>query len=91
VRWHGSQPIGYRLRSDHPERWVRFHRLPDPKRFADNDDGYREILDRHRTVAQRVRQIRDLVCESGVGLGATAVIVISTMGGSSWRDVLTAR
>ncbi|HZM66586.1 MAG TPA: hypothetical protein VFC16_09840 [Nakamurella sp.] len=54
LRWGDSQPIGYRFRIDHPERWVRFHSLPDSKRFADNDEDYREILHRHRTVLEEL-------------------------------------
>jgi hypothetical protein len=49
-KWPGCEPVGYLLRSRHPERWVRFHSLPGSKRYADDPEEYRELLRRHRTL-----------------------------------------
>lgn len=44
-------PVGYRLREAVPQRWVRFHSLPEGKRHADTRDEEAEILRRHNAVA----------------------------------------
>ncbi len=49
-RWPACPPIGYELRSAYPDVWVRFHSLPESKRYADDDDEYTVILERYDTV-----------------------------------------
>ncbi|MER5327113.1 DUF3885 domain-containing protein [Streptosporangium roseum] len=49
TRW-GRSPIAYQLRGRHADRWVRFHSLPESKRYADTEDEYEIILDRHHRV-----------------------------------------
>lgn len=53
--WHATfgacPPVGYRLREAFPRRWVRFHSLPDGKRYAETDDEELEVLHRHNAVA----------------------------------------
>ncbi|WP_271220352.1 DUF3885 domain-containing protein [Streptosporangium carneum] len=49
TRWGGS-PIAYELRDRHADRWVRFHSLPESKRYAETEDEYEIILDRHHRV-----------------------------------------
>lgn len=44
-------PVGYRLREAFPRRWVRFHSLPDGKRYAETHDEAAEIVRRHNAVA----------------------------------------
>lgn len=39
-------PLGYFLRKAVPERWTRFHSLPESKRYAKNDDEKAIIRDR---------------------------------------------
>lgn len=48
-RWGGS-PIAHELRGRHTDRWVRFHSLPESKRYAQTEEEYGVILDRHHTV-----------------------------------------
>jgi hypothetical protein len=52
--WHAEYPacpaIPYLLRDAYPERWVRFHSLPDSKRYAENEAEYQIILHRHNTL-----------------------------------------
>ncbi|MFI7060217.1 hypothetical protein ACIBL3_04475 [Kribbella sp. NPDC050124] len=48
--WSEADPIGHRLRGPYCERWVRFHSLPESKRYADSPEEYAEIIRRHRTV-----------------------------------------
>lgn len=49
ARWGGA-PIGCALSARHPDRWVRFHSLPDSKRYAETEQEYEVILDRHHRV-----------------------------------------
>ena len=49
-RWQDGPPDAYELRAKHTERWVRFHSLPDSKRYARDEAEYRVILERHNTV-----------------------------------------
>ncbi len=48
-RWGGA-PIAYEFRDRYAERWVRFHSLPQSKRYAETEEEYGIILDRHHTV-----------------------------------------
>jgi hypothetical protein len=49
TRWGGS-PVAYELRGRHADRWVRFHSLPESKRYAETEEEYETILDRHHRV-----------------------------------------
>lgn len=56
LTWWQSQfgdiaPRGHVLRGALPEHWVRFHSLPESKRYAESEDEYREIQQRHLSVA----------------------------------------
>lgn len=53
--WPGIEPIGATLRFAYPDRWVRFHSLPDSERYADTDAEREELLRRHRTVLTELR------------------------------------
>lgn len=50
----GVAPLGYVLREARPERWLRVHSLPEPKRYPDTDDEWATLLSRQRTVAAEV-------------------------------------
>lgn len=43
-RWSGIRPIGHELSYAQPGRWIRFHSLPESKRYADTEAEYAEIL-----------------------------------------------
>jgi hypothetical protein len=49
-RFPGCEPIGYRLRELFPNRWVRFHSLPESKRYPENENEYEMILHRHNCI-----------------------------------------
>lgn len=54
-RFHaGHWPVGYRLRGSGAVNWVRFHSLPNSKRYADSDDERRTILQRQNLLASEV-------------------------------------
>ncbi len=52
--WQSEYPtcpaIPHLLRDALPERWVRFHSLPESRRYADNEAEYQIILHRHNAV-----------------------------------------
>lgn len=58
-RWPGCRPIGHELRSAIADRWVRFHSLPDTKRYATTPDEHAEVLRRHHCL------LADLRAETG--------------------------
>ncbi|WP_234376979.1 hypothetical protein [Streptomyces sp. TP-A0356] len=53
-RWRerrpSSPPLAHRFRRAYPDCWVRFHSLPDSKRYPASEDEYAIVLDRHNTL-----------------------------------------
>ena len=43
-------PLAHEFVTEHRERWVRFHSLPESKRYASDQAERRTILERHYTV-----------------------------------------
>ena len=65
MRWPGCSKLPYELRSER-DRWVRFHALPDSKRYAETEAEYRVILARHNSVmAELVTEPSVLVVTAG--------------------------
>lgn len=52
AKFPGTPPIGHLVRNDH--RWVRFHSLPESKRYAENEAEYDELLRRHHAVIDKL-------------------------------------
>lgn len=46
----GCEPLAYRMRGRLPARWVRFHSLPDSKRYPDDEDEFAVILGRQNRI-----------------------------------------
>ncbi len=46
-----TAPVGFVLRKNYSERWLRIHSLPESKRYAESEDEYTELLRRHNAVA----------------------------------------
>ncbi|MEG3179539.1 DUF3885 domain-containing protein [Sphingomonas sp. LT1P40] len=54
-RFHaGRLPLGWLLRQDVHLPWVRFHALPESKRYAENDEERSIILHRANALAERL-------------------------------------
>lgn len=53
--WPGALPIAHELKELFEESWVRFHSLPESKRYADTPEEYAEILSRHHTVLSELQ------------------------------------
>ncbi len=47
-------PLGYMLRQHIGERWIRFHSLPNSKRYPDSPDDYATLLRRANALADNV-------------------------------------
>jgi hypothetical protein len=47
-------PLGHVLREKFGNRWIRFHSLPESKRYADNDAEMAIILDRADILAKEI-------------------------------------
>lgn len=43
-------PIAHELKTHYPQRWVRFHSLPESGRYPRTADEYATVLMRHRTI-----------------------------------------
>ena len=54
----GVLPLGYHLRTEFAERWLRFHSLPFSKRYARSDDEYAVVFERQNAVASHVLACR---------------------------------
>ncbi|WP_309144277.1 hypothetical protein [Streptomyces sp. BR123] len=52
--WQAQRPAGpvlpWDLKTVYGNRWVRFHSLPESKRYADDEAEYAVLLDRYNTV-----------------------------------------
>lgn len=73
-RWPRPAPLSYVLRAEYADQWVRFHSLPESKRYAENETEYDEILLRHRAV------LREL--QGSTGTAALWVIAADWVGGT---------
>jgi hypothetical protein len=50
-RWFPNcAPIAHRLRIAFADRWVRFHSLPESKRYPEDEPEYVTILERHNRI-----------------------------------------
>jgi hypothetical protein len=50
IWWSGTPPLGDELRGMHSERWVRFHALPQSKRYPESEEEYGIVLARHHAL-----------------------------------------
>jgi len=54
TQWHKQspdcEPVAHELRAAFPRRWVRFHSLPEAKRYPENAAEYAEVLHRNNTI-----------------------------------------
>ncbi|MFE5589239.1 hypothetical protein [Streptomyces sp. NPDC056549] len=48
--WPNCPPVGYKLRDPNRDLWVRFHSLPESKRYAEAESEYTVVLERYNAV-----------------------------------------
>ena len=53
-------PVAHELRSAYPDRWVRFHSLPDSKRYPETEDEYAIVLHRYNTLLNELFEGTDV-------------------------------
>ncbi len=53
-RWPSCPPVGYKLRDPYRDVWVRFHSLPESKRYAEDASEYTVVLERYNTVLEEL-------------------------------------
>lgn len=49
-QWPGCPPLASRLKHAFRDRWVRFHSLPDSRRYPENDADYSIVLHRYNSI-----------------------------------------
>jgi hypothetical protein len=49
-RFPDVDPVAHRLRAAFPDRWVRFHSLPQSKRYPEDEAEYAVVLARHNHI-----------------------------------------
>lgn len=47
---NGALPVAHELREQFHERWVRFHSLPESKRYPESEAEYEEVFSRHNAI-----------------------------------------
>lgn len=52
--WRGCRPLGHELRDCARDRWVRFHSLPESKRYAESAREQAEVLRRHNALLEEL-------------------------------------
>lgn len=78
VAWNGyypnCPPLGYLMRAAGARHWLRFHSLPESKRYAETDEERNILLFRQNALADEVLGAGDacwlvqtLLVESGLG------------------------
>jgi hypothetical protein len=60
ARWPSTPPIASRLRGAYPDLWVRFHSLPDSKRYPEDEGEYAVVLDRYNAVLDELFAGKDV-------------------------------
>jgi hypothetical protein len=43
--WPDCPPVGHKLREPYRDLWVRFHSLPESKRYAEDESEYAVVLE----------------------------------------------
>ncbi|MET7301774.1 hypothetical protein [Embleya sp. NPDC005575] len=92
THWGGCPPLGHLLKEAFPEKWVRFHSLPDSRRYARNDSEYRVLLERQHTVLADLGAPPRLVvvgcaCGDGVEPAGRSRQLAALAPGAYWRSV----
>jgi hypothetical protein len=93
-RWPGEEPVGYMLRWGNESRWVRFHSLPDSKRYATTVKEKAEVLRRSHSILTTLlalsggTRIRVIGEDFGVNDSASGRLRKHMPGAWPWRTYL---
>lgn len=86
-RWPNCPPVGYKLRDPYRDVWVRFHSLPESKRYAEDESEYAVVLDRYNTVLDDLFADGDVYVITPVWAAGTEVAPLQPDAGY-WRSLL---
>lgn len=77
-QWPLCDPVGYLLREPYRDVWVRFHSLPESKRYAEDEGEYGILLERYNSVLDELFNGEDVylitpqwLCEDGISPAPT--------------------
>ena len=93
--WPGLPPIDYEVR-DERDRWVRFHALPESKRYPEDEQEYAEVLRRHNLLlgelasrtSPRLLVMTVAWSDSGVPTAREAALAGAVPDADLWTSVL---
>jgi hypothetical protein len=63
-QWRPCRPIAHEFRHCLGDRWVRFHSLPESKRYAESDAERDQILRRHNTLLDELLSATNVTDDS---------------------------
>ena len=88
------EPVGYHLRVAFPDRWVRFHSLPESKRYPESATEYTTVLERHNRILGEIVREGEAVCLLTTGYSSStepirsyAELLELDPGAVPWRTV----
>jgi hypothetical protein len=95
--WDGCPPAAHLLRRRFPGRWLRFHTLPESKRYATSEAEHAEILRRHHLllaallggIAPSTQALVAITCSWSATSQPTArdvAVAATTPGAVHWRS-----
>lgn len=64
-------PVGYWLRNAYRDRWVRFHSLPESKRYPETESEYQIVLHRHSSVLSELASSNEQLVFLSTGYSET--------------------
>lgn len=86
-RWPDCPPVAYRLRGPYRDVWVRFHSLPESKRYAEDEAEYVVVLERYNTVLDELFAGTDVYVITPVWT-AESEVPPSPSNADYWRSLL---
>ncbi|MER7755980.1 hypothetical protein [Kitasatospora sp. NPDC097643] len=85
-QWPGGPPIGYEIGEEHGDVWVRFHSLPESKRYPGDEAEYAVALERYNTVLDELFAGQEVYVSTPVWTGTPEAPAGG--GGVHWRSWL---
>ena len=86
--WYpGCPPVGHRLRDAFAARWVRFHSLPESKRYPGDETEYDEVVRRHNAVLSELTRVDRAVVLVTTVCSPSAAPPAPGLDGEPWRAV----
>nr|WP_271417075.1 LysR substrate-binding domain-containing protein [Streptomyces lienomycini] len=85
--WPDCPPVGYKLRDPYRDLWVRFHSLPESKRYAEVESEYGVVLERYNTVLDELFAGGDIYVITPVW-ATEAEVPPSQPGDGYWQTLL---